>query len=98
MDIIEKILELNLEESERTELLMIAKNYEKKAGFFSGLMGLILITVIACGGFWVGKFYETSASIDPINAAVTLSKKSCWGLFSNDQTYVCRDDNLEPKN
>jgi hypothetical protein len=34
MDIIEKILELNLEESERTELLMIEKTMKKRQDFF----------------------------------------------------------------
>jgi hypothetical protein len=46
-------------------------------------MGLILIAVIACGGFWAGKFYETSTSIDPINAAVTLSKE----VYGSGLTY-----------
>jgi len=97
MDLINKILTLNVEESEKKELLKIAQNYERKAGFFTGLFGLFLLGLIAMGGFCVAKFHQSAYSIKPLESKIVLTEKTWWGLFEDDQEFVCSENKIVQK-
>ncbi len=97
MDLINKIIELKIEESERTDLLKIAQNYEKKSGFFSNIFGFFLILLIALAGFWFAKFHQSSYSIEPLKSKIIFTEKTWWGLFEDDQEFVCSDNKIVQK-
>ncbi|WP_148896682.1 hypothetical protein [Geothermobacter ehrlichii] len=97
MELIDKILELEIEESKKKELLKIAQNYEKKSGFFAGILALILLGIIAAGGFWFAKFHQFSYTLKPLESEIVLAEKTWWGLFEHEQIFTCNGDKIIQK-